>query len=145
MRAMLSDAQFNSLALVLIAAITIIPTTLSAFWARSAKKESTQAKENSAEAKENSAEARQNSASALHEVQNNGGMSDPNPNLNDHIKYQTEMTEFLVRGFHGLRKEWAEHLRHSKMMDQALAEVYMEVRPPSKDWTDDGPTQPPPD
>lgn len=127
---LISDAQFNSIALVIIAVITVVPTTLAAYWSRSAKKDSAQAKENS--------------ASALHEVQTNGGMSDPKPNLNDHIKYQTDMTEWLVRAVERIDKKVDNHLTHSRIMDEALAEVYMEVRPSTKIWPkDDLPPQPP--
>lgn len=137
MTPLLSDSQFNSLALVLIAIVGIIPATLAAYWSRSARKESQEANANSAEAKENS-------ASALHEVQTNGGMSDPKPNLNDHVKYQTEMTEWLVRTVNSIDKRFCDHLEHSQLMDQALAEVYMKVRPDSAEWpNDDLPPSPP--
>lgn len=124
MNAMISDAQFNSIALVLIAAITIIPTTLAAYWARGAKKDSGEAKENSAK--------------ALHEVATNGGMSDPNPNLNDHVKYQTEMLENLTKGHDDLQSAFEAHLAHSKTMDEALAELYLQIRPEPRQWPDSG-------
>lgn len=124
MNAMISDAQFNSIALVIIAAITIIPTTLAAYWARGAKKDSGEAKENSAK--------------ALHEVATNGGMSDPNPNLNDHVKYQTQMLESLGAKFSDLRADFDAHLAHSKIMDEALAELYLEIRPTPREWPDSG-------
>ena len=130
MLALISDARFDSLTSVLLAGIAIIPATLAAFWARSAK-------QNSDEAKTNSAEAKKASAQAAHEVSTNGGMSDPNPNLNDHVKYQTEMTEFLVVTLKDFRKDFDNHLKHSDVMDQALAEVYMKVRPEPIEWPED--------
>jgi hypothetical protein len=130
MLALISDARFDSLTSVVLGAIAIIPATLAAFWARSAK-------HNSDEAKANSAEAKLNSAQAAHEVSTNGGMSDPNPNLNDHVKYQTEMTEFLVVSMKDLRKDFDDHLKHSAVMDQAVAELYLEIRPGHKTRPED--------
>lgn len=115
MHPLLSDSQFNSLALIIIAGLGLIGTLFSAYWARGAKD---QAKE-----------AKQNSEQALHEVSTNGGMSDPNPNLNDHVKYQTEMMEWIVRNHQGLRTDFDKHLKHSAIMDQALAELYLKDRP----------------
>lgn len=124
MTPLLSDAQFNSIALILIAAIGIIPATLAAYWSRGAKKESKDAKENSEK--------------ALHEVATNGGMSDPNPNLNDHVKYQTEMLESLITEFNDLKTDFGAHLVHSKTMDEALAELYLQIRPEPREWPDSG-------
>lgn len=138
MNVLLSDAQFNSVALVIIALIGLVGTSLTAYWSRGAKKSSD-------EAKTDAKEAKQNSAQALHEVSTNGGMSDPNPNLNDHVKYQTQMTEWLVRNQQQFRRDFESHIRHSQMMDQALAEVYMEVRPRPKEWPSEDLPQPPSD
>lgn len=116
MHVLITDSQFNSLALVLIAVITIVPTTLSAYWSRKAKN--------------NSAEAASSSAEAAAEVRTNGGMTDPHPNVNDHIKYQTEMLEKLmpvVARQETTEKLLKEHLDHSKIMDQALSQVYLKV------------------
>lgn len=110
----LTDSQFNSLALIAIAAITIVPATLSVMYSRSAKK--------------NSAEARTSAEAAAHEVLTNGGMSDPNPNLNDHIKYQTEMLEALSdlpdRVDH-IERQFDEHVRYANYMGQGMAEMYL--------------------
>lgn len=127
---LISDARFDSLIQIVLVTVGILPAVLAAFWARSAK-------QNSDEAKSNSAEAKRNSANALHEVSTNGGMSDPNPNLNDHVKYQTQMTEFLVTTMKDLKKDFDEHIKHSAVMDKALAEVYLEVRPKSITWPED--------
>lgn len=108
---LLTDGQFNSVALVCVAAITIIPTTLAAYWARSAKK---------------------SSAETADQVRTNGGMSDPNPNVNDHIKYQTEMLEGLVERQAEHDKLLSGHIKHSRIMDRALAKVYLVVRPDLK-------------
>lgn len=124
MNALVSDAQFNSIALVIIAVITIVPTTLAAYWSRGAKKESNQ--------------ANANSAKALHEVATNGGMSDPNPNLNDHVKYQTEMLENLGKELADLKTDFSAHLTHSRTMDEALAELYLQIRPEPREWPDSG-------
>lgn len=124
MTPLLSDAQFNSIALILIAAIGIIPATMAAYYSRGAKKDSKDAKENSAK--------------ALHEVATNGGMSDPNPNLNDHVKYQTEMLESLISELSDLKADFGAHLVHSKTMDEALAELYLQIRPKPRDWPDSG-------
>lgn len=123
---LLSDAKFDSLTSIFLGLITIIPATLAALYARSAKKDSS--------------EAKQNSADTLHEIATNGGMADPNPNLNDHVKYQTEMTEWLVESVKIMQSKFDSHLEHSKVMDQALAEVYMEVRPKPLEWPKDDPT-----
>ena len=105
---MITDAQFNSVALVVVALITIVPTTLAAYWARSAKN---------------------SSAEAAREIVTNGGMDDPNPNVNDHIKYQTEMLEGLTERQDNHEQLLANHIAHSQLMDRALAEVYLTVKP----------------
>lgn len=105
---MVTDNQFNSIALVVIAVIGIVPTTLAAFWARSAKN---------------------NSQEAADQVKTNGGMSDPNPNVNDHIKYQTEMLETVLGRQENLEQLVSNHISHSQIMDTALAEVYLYVKP----------------
>ena len=119
---------------------------------------------NSHEAKKNSEEAKNSAAEAASEVKTNGGMSDPNPNLNDHVKYQTEMAEQnqrtmetllhiavpMVAQVKDIDERFTEHLRavepmaeklnevgnklddhilHSGVMDKALAEVYLTVKP----------------
>lgn len=108
---MITDARFNSIALICVAVVTIVPTTLAAFWARSAKK---------------------SSAETAREVVTNGGMDDPNPNVNDHIKYQTEMLEGLVERQDNHEQLLANHIAHSRVMDAALAEVYLTVKPTVK-------------
>lgn len=75
----LTDAQFNSLTVLLGIFVTAVCSLIAAYWARGAKR--------------NSEEAKNSAAEAANEVKTNGGMSDPNPNLNDHVKYQTEMAE----------------------------------------------------
>lgn len=140
---LLTDPQFQTVGLILVAIIGIVPATLAAIWSRTAKA--------------NSAEAKENSASALHEVMTNGGMSDPNPNLNDHVKYQTQMAERLLdvalplvsqvneiderfkqhlqetqpvkELVEQLDKNLNSHIKHSQVMDKALAEVYLKVKP----------------
>lgn len=122
---LLTDAQFNSLALILIAAIGIIPATLAAFWSRSAKN-------NSIEANQNSIQAKENSASALHEVKDNGGMSEPDPTLKDYIKWVSEMLSSEGRRIDSIENLLDAHLKHSKIMDAALAEVFFVVKPDLK-------------
>jgi len=118
---LLTDPQFNSIAIVLVAIIAIIPTTLAAFWARSAKN---------------------SSANAEKEMVTNGGMGSQVPNVNDHIKYQTTMLEGLVERQDNHEQLLATHIAHSRIMDAALAEVYLAVRPTARmkhifDDTDD--------
>lgn len=108
---LLTDPQVNSIAIVIVAVITIIPTTLAAFWARSAK---------------------QSSAETAREVMTNGGMESELPNVNDHIKYQTAMLEGLVERQDNHEQLLANHIAHSRVMDAALAEVYMTVKPSNK-------------
>jgi len=108
MSPLITDPQFNSIAIVIVALITIIPTTLAAWWARSAKN---------------------SSAETAREVVTNGGMESPIPNVNDHIKYQTEMLEGLVERQDNTEKLLANHISHSRVMDAALAEVYLTVKP----------------
>lgn len=105
---LITDAQVNSIALVIIAVIGIVPTTLAAFWARSAKN---------------------NSAETAKEVGTNGGMTDPHPNINDHVKYQTEMLEQLIQRQDNTEQLLATHISHSQIMDDALARVYLKVMP----------------
>ena len=109
---LLTDSQFNSIALVVVALIAIIPTTLAAYWAKSANR---------------------NSAETAREVKTNGGMGDPVPNINDHIKYQTTMLEGLTERQDNHEQLLANHISHSKVMDAALAEVYLMVVPSMKD------------
>ena len=105
---LLTDPQFNSIAIVVVAVVTIIPTTLAAYWARSAK---------------------QSSAETAREVMTNGGMESPLPNVNDHIKYQTAMLEGLVERQDNHEQLLANHISHSQVMDAALAEIYLTVKP----------------
>lgn len=129
---------------IIVVAIASYPAYISA-------KNSKKAANASIEAKDNAVEAKENSAKALFEVQTNGGMGDPHPNLNDHVKYQTEMTEYLVdavknintsfkefrREFDEHKEDFKSHLTQSQMMDQAVAELYLEVRPAEKPWLKD--------
>lgn len=115
MAPLLTDAQFNSIALIIVAVITIIPTTLAAYWARTAKS--------------NSEEAKENSAGALHEVKANGGMSDPDPTLKDYVKFVGENVESLARRQSRLEDTLEAHLAESKIMNSALAQVYLHVKP----------------
>lgn len=120
---LITEERFNSIALILVAFITIVPATLTAYWSRSAKKDS-------AEAKANSAEAKESAAAAAQEVLTNGGMSDPNPNLNDHIKYQTNMLEKLQgvpERMSKLEEDFDAHIRYANYMGQGMAEMYLHV------------------
>lgn len=120
---LLSDQKFNSIALIVIAVVGLVPVLLSAYWSRSAKK-------SSAEAVINSAEARSSAEAAAQEVLTNGGMTDPNPNLNDHVKYQTAMLEALQGVPDRMSKieaDFAEHLKFSSFMGQGMAEMYLHV------------------
>lgn len=119
---LITDSQVNSVALVIIAAITIVPATMAALNAKKAK-------DNSVQAKHDSAEARQNSADVLNEVQTNGGMTSPNPNLNDHIKHQTLLIEGISETVNSLDNRFSRHLQSHEFMDPALAELYLTVRP----------------
>lgn len=126
---LISDPQVNSIAIVMVAVVGAIPVILSAKWSR--------------EAKSNSQDAKQNSAQALHEVETNGGMESPLPNLNDHVKYQTSMAEEMLKMVNRMDERFSDHLddataakqllldhiEHSKIMDKALAEVYLKVKP----------------
>lgn len=119
---LITDVQFNAIALVLVAAIGIVPATLAAMWSRTAKT-------NSAEAVQNSAAAQESAAVTAREVGTNGGMTDPHPNLNDHVKYQTQMLEGLSARLSGVEVLLSDHLKHSTIMDRALSEVYLMVKP----------------
>lgn len=125
MHTLMTDAQFQSLALIITAAIAIIPATMAAVWSRSAKS-------NSMEANRNATEAKENSAGALHEVKANGGMSEPDPTLNDKINHLIEMSAAGDRRMDNLDAKFEDHLRHSKVMDSALAEVFFAVKPDLK-------------
>lgn len=108
MYVLITDAKFNSVMLVLIATVGIVPATLTVWFSRRAAK---------------------NSQEAADQVKTNGGMSDPNPNVNDHIKYQTEMLETVLQRQNNHENLLADHISHSRLMDTALAEVYLFVKP----------------
>ena len=112
----ITDSQFNSVALVVVALITIIPVTLTAFWSRSAQK--------------NSAAAKVSAAEAADQVRTNGGMSDPNPNLNDHVKYQTELLEKLQDvpyRLGTLETAFEDHVAVANTMGRGMAEMYLHI------------------
>lgn len=118
MHLLLSEGNTDSLVLILVATIAIIPTTLAAFWSRTARN--------------NSIEAKENSAGALHEVKANGGMSDPDPTLKDYIKHVGETMATDSRRVDRIETLLENHLKHSKMMDAILAEVFFAVKPETK-------------
>jgi Co/Zn/Cd efflux system component len=105
---LITEVQINSITLVLVAVIGIVPATLAAIWSRRAKNSSEEAAE---------------------QVRTNGGMSYPDPNVNDHIKYQTGMLEELLGRQAASEKLLEDHIAHSAMMDQVLADVYTTVMP----------------
>jgi hypothetical protein len=115
---LITDARFESLVTLGIAVITAGPIILGAYWAKTANY--------------NSKQARQNSADALHEVKANGGMSDPDPTLKDYIKFVGESVEQNTRRTDKIEALLEEHLKHSRIMDSALAEVFMAVKPDLK-------------
>lgn len=154
---LMTDARFNSVALITIALISAIGTVITVVLTR-------QAKNTAGEARDNAAAAQESAERTAHEVMTNGGMSDPNPNLNDHVKYQTQMMEEqartvesllrvalplvsivdemdrrftnhleetapLILEVRGMAGKLNEHIRHSEVMDKALAEVYLTVKP----------------
>lgn len=107
MHPLLSDAQFSDLIKLGIAVVAAVPIVLTAHWSRQSKN---------------------NSQIARAEVEKNGGMTDPKPNLNDHVMYQTEMLESLILRQDNTDRILGDHLSHSKLMDQALAEMYLVYR-----------------
>jgi hypothetical protein len=115
---LITDSQFNSLALIVIAMVGIIPATLAAYYSKGAKTRSEEAAASSEE--------------AAAEVRTNGGMTDPHPNVNDHIKYQTEMLEQLIERLDRSEAKIEDHLTVSSVMAEALAEVYLAVLPSRK-------------
>lgn len=122
---LITDSQLDSLALIVVAIIGIVPATLAAFWARGARTHSLEANKNANEAKENS-------AGALHEVKANGGMDDPDPTLKDYIKWVGENVARNSRRIDSIEEDLSSHIRHSKVMDAALAEVFFVVRPDTR-------------
>lgn len=122
---LITDSQFNSLVLVLVAFIGIVPATLAAIWSRGARTHSLEANKNANEAKENS-------AGALHEVKANGGMDDPDPTLKDYIKWVGENVARNSRRLDNVESDLSSHIKHSQIMDAALAEVFFVVRPDMK-------------
>lgn len=108
---LISDARFNSIALVLIAVIGGAATLLTAYWSHGAKK---------------------NSEETAAQVRTNGGMSDPEPNVNDHIKYQTKMLERLTERQDNHEQLLADHISHSRIMYRARADVYLAVKPTAR-------------
>lgn len=113
---LLSDARFNSIIILGCAIVAAIPLILTAYWSKQSSK---------------------NSKAAAKEVMTNGGMTDPNPNINDHIKYNTEMLEGIVQRQLDTEKLLGDHIGHSRIMDQGLAEVYLHVM--SKKLVDEDP------
>lgn len=109
---MMTDEQFNTVGLILVAIITIIPTTLAAVYAR---------------------RANTNSADALHEVKSNGGMSDPDPTLKDYVKYVGENAERTTRRVSAIEELLDKHIQHSNIMDDAIARVFLKIRPDHDD------------
>ena len=132
---LVSEDQVSSFMPAVVALITIVPAVLAAYWAKGARSDSKQAKQNSADAAESA-------TLAAAEVMSNGGMSDPNPNLNDHVKYQTEKLDSIESRLDGLGEAFVTHLNQADVMFQALAELYLERRgiplqDPSKPKPDD--------
>lgn len=101
---LLTDTQDNAITPIVISIIGAVPLILAAYWSRQAKN---------------------NSKITADEVKTNGGMTDENPNVNDHIKYQTEMLETIMFRLDNQDHILGDHLAQSKIMDQALAEVYL--------------------
>jgi hypothetical protein len=115
---LLTESAADSLVLIVVACIGIIPATLAAFWARTAKN--------------NSNEAKENSAGALHEVKANGGMLDPDPTLKDYVHWLGDMMSSDSRRIDKIESILDNHIKHSKVMDAALAEVFFVVKPDLK-------------
>lgn len=105
---MITDGQWTAIASIVVAAIAAVPATLAARWSR---------------------QANANAGKALHEVKANGGMSDPDPTLKDYIKYVGESVEQHSRRLNNVEALLDEHLKHSRVMDRALAAVFLEVKP----------------
>lgn len=104
---MVSDEVLQQIFSIPLALIAIVPATLAAIWARQSKT---------------------TSAETAREIKTNGGMTDPNPNVNDHVKYQTKMIEELLLRQDNTEKMLGDHLTHSQIMDQAVAEMYLAYR-----------------
>lgn len=105
-------------AAIAVAAISIVPATLAAYWARNAKTDA--------------AAARENSAGTLHEVNSNGGVSGPNPTLKDHAQHLNKQFEMLtsvvnsnIDRTQNLESLLADHLKESRIATQALGELYL--------------------
>jgi len=105
-------------ATIAVAAISIIPATLAAHWARNAKTDA--------------AAARENSAGTLHEVNSNGGMNGPNPTLKDHAQHLEVLVELLssqvtnnTKRTQNLEFLLDDHLKECSVSNQALVELYL--------------------
>lgn len=130
MYVLITDVQSNAIALVLVAVVGIVPATLAAIWSRTAKT-------NSAEAMQSSAAASESAADAAREVgvSNTSGSPQPQSNLSHHVKYQTQILENLAARLNGVEVLFSDHLKHSAIMDRALSQVYLIVKP-DKDLLD---------
>lgn len=104
----MTDASVTAMSMVAVAVITIVPSTLAAVWSH---KGNTKAKESLSKAEE-----------TLHEVKANGGMDGPDPTMKDYIKHLSKEQAQLKKAFEA-------HMVHSKVMDQALAQVYLALNP----------------
>ena len=113
MLAAVSATGWESISALGVAAITIIPATLSAFWARSAKRDSN--------------EAKKYSAGTLHEVRDNGGVVHDDPTLKDYVKYIRDRVEVDSIRVDRLETLLEDHVAHSNTMDSMLAEIYYKI------------------
>lgn len=114
----ITDSQFNTVGLILVACITIVPTTLAAYWSHRANS--------------NSKDAKTSAAGALHEVKANGGMTDPEPTLKDYVMFVGETASSNSRRLNEMEEMFSSHLQHSQLMDSALARVFFAIRPDIK-------------
>ena len=97
---LMNEVTTNTVGTILVSAITIIPATLAAVWSRDNKK---------------------TNKATLHEVQANGGMTDPDPTLKDYIKFVGEntiiMSKRLERFEDDIREELSEMKARLKSID----------------------------
>lgn len=85
----IQETVVTTVGAIFVASITIIPSTIAAWLAY---------------------KSQASSKKTLHEVQNNGGMSDPDPTLKDYVRYVGENTILMSKRLEKLEAKFDRYL-----------------------------------
>lgn len=96
----LAEVAVTATSGVIIALITTLPATYAAWAAHKSK---------------------QAAGQALHEVKENGGMSDPDPTLKDYIRHVGENTVIQGQRLERLERKFDDYINHTSAMMAKLA------------------------